>query len=229
MGGWLSDGHGLDLTFVATAPNFETQTNGATHMGNDDITIFDGIAHLKIIDVSCPQQLLGIMKWIMSGNRGLVYIRIMRSPSGVLYGPEFEFSYGKGYVLAGGDAAQVTIVSSGRGVHEALATAQLLRAEGVEIAVVDMPSVDENLLLELYSSGNPVVIAEQNNGYIYRHSIEILFTHRDTIDTTRIIAVNTLDENSTPQFIHSGTYDELLGACGLDPGGLAHTIRALLG
>ncbi len=57
--GWLSEGHGLDLTFLATAANFETRTNGATHMGNDDITIFDGIGHLKIIDVSCPQQLLG--------------------------------------------------------------------------------------------------------------------------------------------------------------------------
>ncbi len=71
--GWLSEGHGLDLTFLATAANLETRTNGATHMGNDDITIFDGIAHLKIIDVSCPRQLLAIMKWIMEGNRGLVY------------------------------------------------------------------------------------------------------------------------------------------------------------
>ena len=56
--GWLSEGHGLDLTMLATAPNFETRTNGATHMGNDDVTIFDGIAQLKIIDVSCPRQLL---------------------------------------------------------------------------------------------------------------------------------------------------------------------------
>ena len=36
--GWLSDGHGLDLTMLATAANFETRTNGATHMGNDDCT-----------------------------------------------------------------------------------------------------------------------------------------------------------------------------------------------
>ena len=34
--GWLSEGHGLDLTMLATAANFETRTNGATHMGNDD-------------------------------------------------------------------------------------------------------------------------------------------------------------------------------------------------
>ena len=45
--GWLSDGHGLDLTMLATAANFETRTNGATHMGNDDCTIFDGMAHSR--------------------------------------------------------------------------------------------------------------------------------------------------------------------------------------
>src|SRR5436190_21519646 len=54
--GWLGEGHGLDLTMLATAANFETRTNGATHMGNDDATIFDGVAHVRIIDVSCPQQ-----------------------------------------------------------------------------------------------------------------------------------------------------------------------------
>src|SRR5205823_4713988 len=83
--GWLSEGHGLDLTFLATAANFETRTNGATHMGNDDITIFDGMAHLKIIDVSCPEQLLGIMKWIMAGNKGITYVRVMRTASPVIY------------------------------------------------------------------------------------------------------------------------------------------------
>src|SRR5678816_3774660 len=68
--GWLSEGHGLDLTMLATAANFETRTNGATHMGNDDCTIFDGLAHVEIIDVSCPQQMLSLMRWLMEGNRG---------------------------------------------------------------------------------------------------------------------------------------------------------------
>ena len=41
--GWLSEGHGLDLTMLATASNFETRTNGATHMANDDNLVFDAI------------------------------------------------------------------------------------------------------------------------------------------------------------------------------------------
>jgi hypothetical protein len=48
------------LTMLATAADFETRTNGATHMGNDDSLTFDAVAHLNIIDVSCPQQMLAL-------------------------------------------------------------------------------------------------------------------------------------------------------------------------
>ena len=58
-----------------------------------------GFGHLKIIDVSCPQQMLSIMRWIMEGNRGLVYVRVMRTPSAVLYGPDYAFEFGKRHVF----------------------------------------------------------------------------------------------------------------------------------
>jgi transketolase len=41
-GGWLSEGHGVDLALLATAADLETQANGATHMGNDDAVILAG-------------------------------------------------------------------------------------------------------------------------------------------------------------------------------------------
>ena len=97
--GWLSEGHGLDLTFLATAANFETRTNGATHMGNDDITIFDGMAHLKIVDVSCPQQVLGVMKWIMEGNHGLRLCARQPGALGRAVRSGFRFEFARGYTL----------------------------------------------------------------------------------------------------------------------------------
>ena len=39
------------------------------------------------------------MKWIMEGNRGLLYVRVMRTPSAVLYGADYAFEFGKGHVL----------------------------------------------------------------------------------------------------------------------------------
>jgi transketolase len=222
-GGGLSQGHGLDLTMLATASNFETRTNGATHMANDDILVFDAIAHLKIIDVSCPRQLLSIMQWIMEGNRGLVYLRVMRTPSAVLYEGGYAFQFGEGRVLREGDRA--VIVSSGRGVHEALAAADLCPG----IAVVDMPSIDEDLLLQLYDSRRLIIFAEQNNGYIWQSFLKLLYRRRAGISgTDRVVTVNTLSPEGRARFLHSATYEELIEAYALSAPKLAAKADRLL-
>jgi transketolase C-terminal domain/subunit len=223
--GWLTEGHGLDLTILATAPNFETRTNGATHMGNDDNTTFDAMAHLKIVDVSCPQQLLSLMQWIMAGNRGLLYVRIMRTGSAVLYPSSFEFEFGKAYVLRESAEDRAVIVSSGRGVHEALAAAKKCAEAGVNVSVVDMPSVDEATLLRLYDSGKLLVFAEQNNGYLWQNFLKTLYRQKKQAgDMSRVLAINTLDRDGRPQFIHSATYEQLVAAFGLAPTQLTETI-----
>lgn len=226
--GWLSEGHGLDLTFLATAANFETRTNGATHMGNDDITTFDAVGHLKIIDVSCPQQLLSIMKWIMAGNRGLVYLRVMRTESAVLYPASYEFQFGKGDWLRKSENDRAVIVSSGRGVHEALGAAQLLSERGIQAGVVDMPSTDDALFMELALSGKHIVFAEQNNGYLWQNFLKALYRNRaaDLGNVlSRVVTVSTLDREGKPQFIHSATYEQLTALFGLTPAAIADTVQ----
>jgi transketolase len=230
--GWLSDGHGLDLTFLATAANFETRTNGATHMGNDDSTTLQAVAHLHIVDVSCPRQMLGVMEWIMGGNRGLVYVRVMRTASPVIYGDDYIFTFGRGHVLMEGPDDVAVVVSSGRQVHESLAAASRCRDFGLNVGVVDMPSIDEDLLLGLFSSGKLLVFAEQNDGYIRDRFLNVLYRRRGEFPSSRldrVLAVNTLGQDGRPWFIHSATYEELLQAYALDPAALAETIRAAVG
>jgi len=229
--GWLSDGHGLDLTFLATAANFETRTNGATHMGNDDSTTLQGVAHLQIIDVSCPQQLLAVMKWVMDGNRGLVYVRVMRTPSAVIYGADYRFEFGRGSVLAEHPDDRAVIVTSGRQVHEALAAVRTCRERGFGVGVVDMPSLDEAMLLDLFQSGKLLVLAEQNNGYLWEGLLKALYRRRGGVGgggLDRILTINTLTPDLRPWFIHSATYEELVGAYGLTPDAMAKTIAIRL-
>jgi transketolase len=227
--GWLSEGHGLDLTFLATAPDLETKTNGATHMGNDDILVYDGIAHLKIINASCPQQLLSILKWIMEGNRGLVYLRILRTATPVLYPLDFRFQFGKGYLLRNLIDPHGYIVSSGRGVYEALKAAQLAEKLGIAAEVVDMPTVDPELICQLHDSGKPVLIPEQNNGYLLRKFQQVLFRNRREIRSENLVPMNLLDPAGNPRFIHSATYEELLDAYGLTPENISQKLLSITG
>jgi transketolase len=236
--GWLSEGHGLDLTMLATAANFETRTNGATHMGNDDSLTFDAVAHLKIVDVSCPQQMLALMEWVMAGNRGLLYLRVMRTPSAVLYDPNYQFEFGKASFVHGGLADAAFIVSSGRGVHEAIRAARLCATSGTQVAVIDMPSIDEDLLLQICDSGKAVCIAEQNNGYILQNLLKVQYRRGDWGSdprtarggqTPNVLAINTLDREGRPQFIHSGTYEELIEAFGLTASHIANAVMGAFG
>lgn len=225
--GWLSEGHNLDITFLATAPNLETRTNGATHMGNDDSLVFDAIAHLKIIDISCPQQLIAVSKWIMEGNKGLVYLRIPRASSPVIYGPDYVFEYGKAHWLKGDISSDAIIVSAGRGVLEALGAADILAKRGKTAAVVDMASTDEATLLSLAISGKPLLIAEQNNGYILRRLERAAFGACG-VDRGKIVAVNLSDENGRARFIHSATYEELTSEYGLSATKLAERALSII-
>lgn len=224
-GSWLAEGHNLDLVYLATAPNFDTRTNGATHMGNDDVTLFSQLAHLKIVDLACPNLLLAFMKWVMEGGKGLVYARIPRAPTRVVHEAGVRFEYGKAYRLRQPKGERAVLVTSGRGIYEALAAAQLLDGEGIPIGVIDMPSLDEELVLELYEGKAKVIVAEQNNGLLWQGFQKVLWRRLAAVEPGRIAAVNVLDAEGKPRFIHSATYEQLLEAYGLSPQKLAVRVR----
>ncbi len=225
--GWLSEGHGLDLTFLATAADFDTQANGATHMGNDDVMMMNAAGHIKVINASCPQQVLSIMKWIMDGNKGLIYLRILRADSKVLYDSDYEFEYGKSEYVNKSENPAVTIISSGRGVHECLEAASILAEKNIAVDVVDMPSIDEKMIQELMAQDRRIIVAEQNNGYIIDNIRKILFAGNRPIDPSKIISINTTSKDGL-HYIHSGTYEELAAHYGLDAASIATTVQSIL-
>lgn len=226
--GWLSDGHNLDITFMATSANLETAVNGATHMGNDDMNQANQIAKLKVIDVGCPQMLLAVMRWIAEGNRGLVYLRTMKSPEAPLYAADFTFRYGKAYRVVQHPDPQAILVSSGHGVYEAVRASRLLEEQGVAADVIDMPSFDPAMAETLAACGRPVLFAEQNNGAIADMFSKYLMRAGIAYQPALIRLINTTKEDGSLQFIQSGTYQQLLEAFHLTPQALADTVLHMI-
>jgi hypothetical protein len=74
-----------------------------------------------------------------------------------------------------------------------------------------------------------VLIAEQNNGYIWQNFLKVLHRAGLPQGSARTVAVNTLGADGRPQFIHSATYEELIDVYGLSAGKLADKVRELLG
>lgn len=223
--GWLSEGHNLDITFLSTASNLDTGVNGATHMSNDDICVFNQMAHLKVIDVSCPQMFLSVAKWIAQGNRGLVYLRVMRNKADVLYTEDFEFEYNRGYYLRDAGEDSSVIISSGHGVTEALVAAEILKKEGIAASVLDMPSFDHNKLRDLVRSKRMLIFAEQNNGALYDRFCKMVVQEHLVCDFSKVQQLSTLTKDNEAQFIQSGTYPQLIKALGLTPKDIANKIK----
>lgn len=221
--GWLSEGHGIDLTMVATAADLETQSNGATHMGNDDVLLLNEAAHVQIINVSCPQQLLAIMKWIADGNKGIIYLRLLRASAKVIYEKDYEFEFGKAYKFFHEEKNEAFILSTGRSVFEALDARELLLEKGFSLTVIDMASIDEAAILEVYHSGKPVFITEQNNGYLWTNIRKVLFSKIVNIQTRNLFPIN-LSSKEGMHYIHSGTYSELASHYQLNAEKLSQTI-----
>jgi transketolase C-terminal domain/subunit len=165
----------------------------------------------------------------MEGNRGLVYVRVMRTESAVIYGSDYEFSFGRGQRLRASEEEQAVIISSGRGVHESLAAAAICSRRGFETGVVDMPSVDDRLLMELCDSGKLLVFAEQNNGYLWQNFLKVIYRNRERMNPEvlkRTLTINALNADGMPQFIHSATYEELTAAFGLTPEAIADAVES---
>jgi transketolase C-terminal domain/subunit len=109
-----------------------------------------------------------------------------------------------------------------------LGAAGILAQRGVQSGVVDMPSVDGALLMELAQSGKRLVFAEQNNGYLWQNFLKTLYRNKaanlgDVLN--RVITISTLDREGRAQFIHSATYEQLTAAFGLTPESIAATIQ----
>jgi transketolase C-terminal domain/subunit len=194
-------------------------------MGSDDANVYDEIAYLRVIDISCPRQLLAAMEWIAAGDKGLIYLRVPRMPAPVLYDEHYQFDFGKASWLKRPGSPVAALVSSGRGVHEALAAAALLEKEGLAVAVVDMPSIDITTMRELAESGLHILFAEHNNGYLANAFSRAMMYENVQINITRIHRISALKANGHRRYIHSGTYPQIIKALGLDAESLAVAVR----
>ena len=95
---------------------------------------------------------------------GVKYLRTDRKTAKPVYAPGEKAPIGRGIVLR--DGADVAIVASGIMVQEALEAEQMLSAEGIHAAVIDMFTVkplDTELVLQYAEKTGAMVVAENHN------------------------------------------------------------------
>jgi transketolase len=148
---------------VASHPGLDVGPDGGSAQALEDLAAFRAIPGMVVISPADPVEMAQATRAILAYD-GPVYMRTGRSPTTRLFGEDHKFEIGKGQILR--DGRDLTIVACGTEVARALAAAEMLKDDGIQARVVNMPTIkpiDTDLLARCARETGAIVTAEDHN------------------------------------------------------------------
>ncbi len=136
---------------------------GSTHHAIDDISIMMGFGNIEIYSPSDPVEAAGMIRYAVE-HTGPVYIRLDSQAYSSLHDDTYVFLPGELDVLIPGDDA--VLFATGSVVCEAAAAAEKLKACGIDLKVVSVPSLHplrKEAVIEQIKPGCLVFTAEEHS------------------------------------------------------------------
>ncbi len=192
--------------------------DGPSQMALEDLAEFRAIQGSTVLYPCDGNQTAKLVK-AMADIDGISFLRTTRADTEVLYGPDEEFPVGGSKIVRDGD--DVAIVAAGITLHEALAAAETLAADGIEARVIDLYSVkpvDERTLRSLTM---PIVTVEDHwpEGGL---GDAVLGAIAAADERPRVVKL------AVGELPHSGKPAELLAAAGIDAAAIEQAARRLV-
>ena len=153
----------LPVKIGGTDPGICAQLNGGTHMSVEDVALMRAIPNMTVFEPVDAEQMRQAIPQIAYNGKP-TYIRIHRTAANTVFGPDYRFELGKADVLR--DGTDTVIFCTGIMVIRALEAAEMLAAEGISAAVVNIHTVkplDEKTVLEYAAKTRAVVTAENHS------------------------------------------------------------------
>jgi transketolase len=194
---------------------------GPTHHSIEDLSWLRAVADLPIVVPADPYETRAAVRWAAT-HSGPSYLRIGRHPVPALDGDRTEFVLGRSVEVRPGTTA--TVLAVGTMVSRALEAAQLLSAEGIDLRVVNMSTIeplDNDAVLRAAAETGGVVTAEEatTTGGLGAAVAVLLVQHAPV--PMRILGV-------PRQFAPTGSTDFLLDYFGLTAAGIADAVRDVI-
>ncbi|GAA2245111.1 transketolase family protein [Herbiconiux moechotypicola] len=136
---------------------------GTSHHATEDISTMRAIAGLTVVSPADGPQLRAAIRASASWPEP-IYFRTSRGRDPQVYADDVEFVFGRGVEHSTG--TDVTLIACGTQVHPSLAAAEALRAEGLSVGVIDMPTIkplDAELVRAASARSALVVTIEEHN------------------------------------------------------------------
>ena len=212
----------FNVKIVATHGGITVGEDGASHQALEDIAIMRDIPNMMVIVPADCTETREVIKFAAEYD-GPVYIRLARTNVPNLFDPEtYKFDPKKALVVKEGK--DVTLVTNGETLVEALDCAQLLENDGISAEIIHMPvvkPVDAQTLVKSAKKTNHVITIE-NHSIIGGLGSAVC----ETLCENYPVKVKRIGIND--QFGQSGEQRELMNFYGLTGEKLAQTIKNYL-
>lgn len=153
-----------NIKFAGSHAGVSIGEDGPSQMGLEDIALFRTLFNCAVI---YPADAIATEKLVEEAARfpGMVYMRLTRNETPVIYQMAEEFIIGGSKVLKSDRDDLITIVAAGVTLFEALAAYESLKREGIFIRVIDLYSlkpVDEKTLKKAAQETRAVITVEDH-------------------------------------------------------------------
>lgn len=214
----------ISMSLCGTHCGVEIGADGPSQMGLEDLAMMRAVHGSTVLypsDATSAAALTAAMAYL----DGISYLRTTRGAYPVLYGSDETFPVGGSKTLRASDRDRVTLIGAGVTVHECLAAADQLAADGIPARVVDLYSVkplDLDMLAHAARETGALVVVEDHHpeGGIGEAVLSALAAQRLAPGLAHL-AVRNLPG--------SGTTSELLDAAGISRTHIIRTAHDLVG
>jgi transketolase len=152
-----------NLKLVGSHVGISIGEDGPSQMALEDLAMMRAVVGSTVLypaDAVATEKLLEQMAIL----KGVAFLRTSRPKTPVIYGNDEQFPLGGAKVLREGD--KVTIVGAGVTLFEALKAADALKAEGINVTVIDAYSIKplgkKEILAEAKKTNNTVITVEDH-------------------------------------------------------------------
>ncbi|XP_069842188.1 transketolase-like protein 1 [Dendropsophus ebraccatus] len=126
--------------------------DGPSQMALEDIAMFRAIPSCTIFYPSDGVSTEYAVT-LAANTPGICFIRTSRPDTAIIYSPEEKFEIGQAKIVRQSDADRVTVIGAGVTLHEALAAADELAKQGINIRVIDPFTIKPLDAATIISSG----------------------------------------------------------------------------
>ncbi len=193
------------VRIVGTHAGIGIGEDGNSQMGLEDVGLMRGLPNMIVLQPADEMETKQMVHFLVNKHEGPAYLRLTRQSLPDVSPAGYRFELGKGVVLRAGK--DVTCFASGGTVANALAAANGLSSQGIDVRVVNLSSIkpiDTDLIVKCAKETGRIFTVEDHNviGGIGSAVCEVLSEHHPA-KVKRWGLLDKFGESGTPEALYA--------------------------